>query len=569
MPQIIPSDIKISQKAKLLPIIKIARKLGIREKYLELYGDFKAKVSLNILKSIKSRNSGKYIFVTAITPTPFGEGKTVITIGLSMALNRINKKACACIRQPSLGPVFGIKGGAAGGGYAQVVPMEDVNLHLTGDFHAASVAHNLCAAYMDNSIFKGNPLDIDTNNINWKRVVDVNDRFLRHINIGMGSKNDGIPRKTGFDITAASELIAILALAQDLQDLRQRIGRIVVAYSKKMKPITAEDIKVAGAMTVLLKDAIKPNLLQTLEKTPCFIHSGPFANIAHGNSSIIADKIALKLSDYVVTEGGFGADIGGEKFFDIKCRISGLKPDVAVLVCSVRALKAHSGDYDITSGKPLNNIILRENVSAVERGCSNMDKQIENIKVFGVPLVVCINKFIHDTEKEIAAVKRRALAAGADAVCLSEVWEKGGEGGIELARTIVNLIREKKSNFRFLYPLELSIKEKISRIAKTIYGANEVAYSEIAEKKISMYKKLKYDKLPICMAKTHLSLSHDPKRKGRPRGFKLPVNDLQLSAGAGFIYVLCGDIKTMPGLPKNPCGTEVDIDKNGQVVGLS
>lgn len=568
MPHSVPEDIKIAQKAKLLPIETIAKKLGIRHKYLELYGDYKAKVSLDIVKKLKSRKTGKYIFVTAITPTPLGEGKTVTTLGLAMALNKIGKKATACIRQPSLGPVFGIKGGASGGGYAQVVPMEDVNLHLTGDFHAASIAHNLCAAYLDNSIFKGNPLDIDPNTINWRRVVDVNDRFLRHITIGMGSKNDGTPRKTGFDITAASELIAIIALAQSLEDLRSRIGKIVVAYDKKQKPITTEDIKVAGAMTVLLKDAIKPNLLQTLEKTPCFIHSGPFANIAHGNSSIIADKIALKLSDYVVTEGGFGADIGAEKFFNIKCRTSGLKPDVCVLVCSVRALKAHSGDFEVKSGKPLGSNILRENVSAVERGCSNLDKQIENIKCFGVPLVVCINRFNSDTDKEIQAVKKCALSSGADQVSVSNVWGEGGEGGVELAKTVLGVIKNKKSHFRFLYPLDLSIKEKISRISKTIYGAKEISYSDIAEKKIALYKKLKFDNLPICMAKTHLSLSHDPKRKGRPRGFKLPISDLQLSAGAGFIYVLCGDIKTMPGLPTVPCGVKVDIDKQGRVVGL-
>lgn len=568
MPHAILEDIKIAQKAKVLPIEKIARKLGIRSKYLECYGQYKAKVSLDILKRLKSRKSGKYVFVTAITPTPFGEGKTVTTLGLSMALNKLNKKATACIRQPSLGPVFGIKGGASGGGYAQVLPMEDVNLHLTGDFHAASIAHNLCAAYLDNSIFKGNPLDIDVNNINWKRVVDVNDRFLRHINIGMGGKSDGAPRKSGFDITAASELMAILALAQDFNDLRSRVGKIVVAYDKNQRPITTEDIKVAGAMAVLLKDAIKPNLLQTIEKTPCFIHSGPFANIAHGNSSIIADKIAIKLSDYVVTEGGFGADVGAEKFFDIKCRISRLKPDVCVLVCSVRALKVHSGDFEAKSGRPLDNLILRENVSAVERGCSNLDKQIENIKCFGVPTVVCINRFNSDTEKEIQAVKRCALSSGANRVAVSEAWAKGGEGGIELAKAVLDAIKKEKSHFRFLYPLDLSIKEKISRIAKTIYGAKEVSYSEIADNKISMYKKQKFDKLPICMAKTHLSLSHDPKRKGRPRGFKLPVSDLVLSAGAGFIYVLCGDISTMPGLPTVPCGTKVDIDKHGQVVGL-
>lgn len=560
-------SLKIAQGAKLLPIEKVAKKIGLRDKYIEYYGKYKAKISLDMLKSMSSRKNGKYIFVTAITPTPLGEGKTVTTIGLSMALNKLNKKAAACIRQPSLGPVFGIKGGASGGGHAQVVPMEDVNLHLTGDFHAVSAAHNLCAAYLDNALFRENPLDIDLSNISLRRVVDVNDRFLRNITIGMGTKNDGITRRTGFDITAASEIMAILALAESLQDLRQRIGRMIVAYSKKGKPITAEDIKVAGPMTVLLKEAIKPNLLQTLDGSPCFIHAGPFANIAHGNSSILADRVALRLCDYVVTEGGFGADIGAEKFFNIKCRASKLKPDIVVLVCSIRALKVHSGDFEI-KGKNLDSLIYRENISAVERGASNLDKHIENIKCHGLPVVVCINRFPNDSEKEIQAVKRCALASGADAVAVSEVYQKGGEGGVELAKTVLDVLSKKKPSFRFLYPLDMSIKEKIARIAKTIYGAKEVVYSEEAEKKMREYKKLKITDLPICMAKTQYSLSHDPKRKGRPKNFKFQVMDIFLSAGAGFIYVLCGDIKTMPGLPKVPRGFSIDIDKQGNVTGL-
>ncbi|NQT21852.1 MAG: formate--tetrahydrofolate ligase [Candidatus Omnitrophica bacterium] len=559
---------KIAEKATMVPIKDIARKFGIKSKHIELYGNYKAKVSLDALKGRKSHTKNKYIFVTAITPTPYGEGKTVTTIGLSMAFNKLNKKSIACIRQSSLGPIFGAKGSASGGGYAQVLPMEDVNLHLTGDSHAVTAANNLCAAFLDNMIFRGNPLDVDIANLNWDRVEGVSDRFLRNVTVGMGTKKDGIPTKTSFGITESSELMAILSLSENLGDLRARIGRIVVGYTKKNRPVTTENIKVAGAMAALLKDAIKPNLLQTLEKTPCFIHTGPFGNIAHGNSSIIADKIALGRADYVVTEGGFGADVGAEKFFNIKCRTSGLKPDVCVLVCSIRALKAQSGDYDVTASKPIDSYISRENVSAVERGCSNLDKQIENIKCFGVPVVVCINRFNTDTEKEINAVKRCAISSGADRVAVSEAWSMGGAGAIELAKTVQDAIKNCPSKFRFLYPVDMSIKEKISRIAKTIYGAKEISYSETALKKIALLRKLKFHALPICMGKTHLSLSHDSKRKGRPRGFKLPVNDLHLAAGAGFIYVQCGDIKTMPGLPLNPRGKRIDIDKQGNITGL-
>lgn len=562
------SDLVIAQSAKMKPIIEIAKKLGIDRKYLELYGDYKAKVSLDILKKIrKNKKRAKYIDVTAITPTPLGEGKTVTTIGLSMALNRIGKKTITCIRQPSLGPVFGIKGGAAGGGYSQVIPMEDFNLHFTGDVHAVSLAHNLCAAFLDNVILRNNYLDIDMEKIFWRRVVDVSDRSLRNIKIGLGTKDDGIPRESGFDISVASEIMAILALATDIFDLRKRIGRVVVAMRKDGSPVTAEDLKVAGSMTVLLKDAIKPTLIQTLENTPVLVHAGPFANIAHGNSSILADKIAMGLADFVVTESGFGADCGAEKFFDIKCRASGLKPDVVVLVCSVRALKMHSGRFKVVAGKPLDKELISENIDAVRGGCLNLQKQIENIKLFGVPCVVAINKFSFDTEKEIEVLKNIALQSGADDVALSQVWAKGGRGGVDLAKAVVKQAN-KKSNFRFLYPLDLGIKEKIEIIAKRIYGAKDISYSTLADEKIQLYTKLKYDRLPICMAKTHLSLSHDPNLKGRPKDFVLPIRDVRASVGAGFLYPVCGEMRTMPGLPTIPAGTKIDIDRKGRVVGL-
>lgn len=560
------SDLDIAQRAKIKPITAIAKKLGVDKKYLELYGDYKAKISLDLLKKIKGRKNAKYIDVTAITPTPLGEGKTVTTIGLSQALNLIGNKTITCIRQPSLGPVFGIKGGAAGGGYSQVIPMEDFNLHFTGDVHAVSLAHNLCAAFLDNAIFH-NTQDIDINNIFWRRVMDVSDRSLRNIKIGLGTKEDGIPRDSGFDISVASELMAILALASDLFDLRKRIGRIVVAMRKDGTPVTTEDLKVAGSMTVLLKDAIKPTLIQTLENTPVLVHAGPFANIAHGNSSIIADRIAIKLGDFVVTESGFGVDCGAEKFFDIKCRYSGLKPDVVVLVCSVRALKMHSGRFKVVAGKPLDKGLTSENLEAVLEGCPNLEKQIENIRLFGVPCVVAINKFTFDTKREIEVVKKAAIEAGAFDAVESQVWAKGGKGGIDLAKAVVKAASQ-KSEFKFLYPLDLSIKEKIETIATKIYGAKEVSYSPQAEEKIKLYTKLQYDKLPICMAKTHLSLSHDPSLKGRPKDFTLPIKDVRASVGAGFLYPLCGEMRTMPGLPTVPAGTVVDIDKRGRVVGL-
>jgi formate--tetrahydrofolate ligase len=563
----VPSDIEIAQAAKMKPIGDIAAKAGIDKEYLELYGNYKAKVSLDIVEKNKNKKNGKYIDVTAITPTPLGEGKTVTTIGLSMGLNRIGKKTTVCIRQPSLGPVFGIKGGAAGGGYSQVVPMEDFNLHLTGDVHAVGLAHNLAAAFLDNSVLKDNPLNIDPQSIMWRRVIDVSDRFLRNITVGQGGKQDGFPRETGFDITVASEVMAILALTTDLGDIRKRIGKIVLATTHDGKPVTTEDIKVAGAMTVLMKDAIKPTLMQTLENTPCLVHAGPFANIAHGNSSIIADRIALKLSEYVVTESGFGADCGAEKFFNIKCRYSGLIPDAVVMVCSIRALKMHSGQFKVVAGKPLDKGLTTENIEAVNKGATNLEKQIENMRLFGVPVVVAINRFTADTDKEVEAVRKKALAAGAEDAVVSDVWAKGGRGGEALAKAVVKAA-EKKSNFKFLYPLDIPIKEKIKKIATAIYGASKVEYSPLANKKIELYEKLGYGNLPLCMAKTHLSLSHDPKLKGRPEGFTLPIRDVRASVGAGFLYPLCGEMRTMPGLPSVPAGSKVDIDSKGKVVGL-
>lgn len=562
------SDIEIARKARLKPITAVARELGIAGKYLESYGDYKAKVSLSLLDKIKSRKKGKYVVVTAITPTPLGEGKTVTTIGLSMALNRIGQKTACCIRQPSLGPVFGIKGGAAGGGYSQVVPMEDFNLHLTGDVHAVGLAHNLCAAFLDNHLFRKNELDIDPDKIFWRRVVDVSDRSLRNVRIGLGNGENGVERDTGFDITVASEIMAILALTSSLQDLRKRIARIVVALSKDASPVTCEDLKVAGAMTVLLKDAIKPNLLQTLENTPCFVHAGPFANIAHGNSSILADDMAIRLADFVVTESGFGADCGLEKFFDIKCRTSGLKPDAAVLVCSVRALKMHSGRFNVVAGRPLGKALTKEDIDMVEDGCSNLEKQIENIRLFGVPCVVAINRFSTDTAREIDLVKSRAIKHGAIDCVVSDLWRRGSKGGLALARSVV-AASQGKSRFKFLYNLNLPIKEKIGVIAKKIYGAKGVCYEPSAEKAIALYGKSGLGGLPVCMAKTHLSLSHDPCLKGRPRDFILPVRDVRPSAGAGFLYALCGEMRTMPSLPSHPVGEKIDIDSQGRTVGLS
>jgi formate--tetrahydrofolate ligase len=561
------SDLEIAQRAKLLPITEIARGLGLDEDELELYGKTKAKIALSVMKRLGDRPNGKYIDVTAITPTPLGEGKTTTTIGLSMALNRIGARAIAAIRQPSLGPVFGIKGGAAGGGYAQVVPMEDFNLHLTGDVHAISLAHNLLAAMIDNSITHGNKLKIDPLSITWPRVVDVSDRALRKVVIGLGGKENGNPRETGFDIAVASELMAILGLTTSLKDFRARLGRIVVALDQDGKAVTAEDLKSAGAMAVLLRDAIKPTLLQTTENTPVMIHAGPFANIAHGNSSILADLIGLKLADCVVTESGFGADMGMEKFMNIKCRASGLVPDAAVMVCTVRALKMHSGRFRVVAGRPLDPGLLREDLKAIEDGIANLEKQIENVRLFGVPVVVAVNVFPTDTEAEIELIRERSLAAGAEGAYRSDVWAKGGAGAEELAHGVLKAA-ERPKDFRFLYELDRPIKEKIEAIATKIYGADGVDYTSAAEQQIKKYTELGYGNLPICMAKTHLSISHDPNLKGRPRGFRVPIREVRASMGAGFLYPLLGEMRTMPGLPSEPNTWKIDLDDDGNVVGL-
>jgi formate--tetrahydrofolate ligase len=561
----VQSDLEIAQQASLRKIEEVAEEAGVLRDELELYGDYKAKVKLDILDRLADRPDGKYIDVTAITPTPLGEGKTVTTIGTTQALCHIGKNAIVCIRQPSLGPVFGIKGGAAGGGHSQVIPMEDFNLHLTGDVHAVSIAHNLAAAFLDNHMRRKNRLNVDPDSISWNRVVDLNDRWaLEEVVIGLAR---GFVRQSGFDISVASELMAVLGLASDLQDLRQRVGRCVVGYTYDNEPVTCEDLQCAGAMTVLLKDALKPTLMQTLEGGPAFVHTGPFANIAHGNSSILADKIALKLGDYVVTESGFGADIGMEKFMNIKCRISGLVPNAVLVVATVRALKMHSGQFRVVPGRPLPDEMLEENPDAVAAGCENLEKHIENVGMFGVPSVVCINRFTDDKPSEIEVIEKKAKEAGAERVVTSNVWAEGGEGGVEVAEALVEAC-EKPSKFKLLYPDDASIEDKIEAIATRVYGADGVEFSRAARRKIRLFSKLGYDRLPICMAKTHLSLSHDPSLKGRPSGFTLPVRDIRPSLGAGFLYPLCGDMRTIPGLPSKPAGNDVDIDEDGNVVGL-
>ncbi|MFP4055794.1 MAG: formate--tetrahydrofolate ligase [Candidatus Brocadiia bacterium] len=575
-----PSDLEIAQAAALKPILDIAEEAGIQRNELELFGDLKAKVKLDILDRLADQPNGKYIDVTAITPTPLGEGKTVTTIGLSQALKHIGKRVFTCIRQPSQGPTFGIKGGAAGGGHSQVVPMEDFNLHLTGDIHAVGAAHNLLAAAIDARILHEDRLsdkklakaglkrlNIDPYSIMWNRVVDVSDRAMRNIVLGLGDKTDGRPRESGFDITVASEVMAILALADDLPDLRRRLGRITIGTSKRGKPVTAEDLGAAGAMTVLMRDAVKPNLMQTLEHSPAFVHAGPFANIAQGNSSIIADKVALKLADYVVTESGFGADCGMEKFMNLKCRISGLTPHCVVIVATVRALKMHGGGPKVVPGKSLDLAYTGENLELLEAGCCNLVRHIENAKQFGVNVVVAVNRFTSDTDKEIECVRQAAVGAGAMGAYESNVWAKGGEGGAELAEAVVEAC-EKPSEFKFLYQDNWPIKKKIETIAYKVYGAEAVDYASEAERKIALYTKLGYDKLPICMAKTHLSLSHDPSLKGAPTGFTLPVRDVRASVGAGFLYPLCGEMRTMPGLPTTPAFMDVDITDEGKVKGL-
>jgi len=617
----VPSDIEIAQEAELKQISLVAEEVGLLPDELELYGSHKAKVRLEVLERLKDVPDGKYIDVTAITPTPLGEGKSTTMVGLSQALGaHLGKRVFTCIRQPSQGPTFGIKGGAAGGGYSQVVPMEEFNLHLTGDIHAITAANNLCAAAIDARIYheskqpddeklfntlcpadkqgnrrfspsmlrrlkklgidKADPneltreekarfarLDIDPASITWRRVVDTNDRFLREIEIGLGPEEQ-MPRRTGYDITVASEIMAILALTTDLADMRERMGRIVIGTSRKGEAITAEDLGVAGAMTVLMKDAIKPTLMQTLEGTPVFVHAGPFANIAHGQSSIIADRIALKLADYVVTESGFGADIGMEKFFDIKCRYSGLIPQVVVMVATVRALKMHGGGPKVVAGRPLAAAYTEENLDLLKAGLCNLQHHIHNAKKYGINVVIAVNSFATDTPAEVELVRQAAVEAGAEDAIVCTHWMDGGKGAVALAEAVVKAA-EKPTRFKFLYDLDLSIKEKIEIICKDIYGADGVDYLPEAEEKIALYTRLGFDKLPLCMAKTHLSLSHDPELKGEPKGFIIPIRDIRASVGAGFLYPLLGTMRTMPGLPTRPVFYDVDLDlETGRVLGL-
>ena len=564
----IPSDLAIAQGANLVHIDRIAEEMGLDPATdLEHYGRYVAKINLESLEGLKSRPDAKYVDVTAVTPTPLGEGKSTTTVGIGQAMKHIGKRAIITVRQPSQGPTFGIKGGAAGGGYSQIVPMENFNLHLTGDIHAISAAHNLIAAMLDAHIYHGNARDIDIHNIPWRRVVDLNDRALRNIIVGLGKRFDGVPRQSGYDITVASEIMAILALTTSLQDMRERIGKMVVAYDRDKNPVTAEDIRAAGAATVLMKEAIKPNLMQTLENTPALVHAGPFANIAHGNSSIIADLIAMKCGDYVVTESGFGADIGAEKFFNIKSRISGLKPNAVVLVTTIRALKAHTGKYRIIPGKPIDPALKEENVADVEAGAVNMARHLENLMKFGVNPVVAINVFADDSPAEIDAVREIALAKGATGVAVARHWAEGGAGAVELAEMIVSAC-EMPNEFRLLYPDDMSIRDKIETIATEIYRADGVDYAPIASRKIRQYEEQGLRELPICMAKTHLSLSDNPKLKGAPDGFRITITDIRAAAGAGFIFPLCGDVRTMPGLGRRPAAMNVDIDEDGKVVGL-
>ena len=557
------SDIEIAQAATLKPIQEIAAKAGILEDELELYGRYKAKIDyMAVLNRLAATPDAKIINVTAITPTPLGEGKTVTSIGITEAMAQNGKKVMLALREPSLGPVFGIKGGAAGGGYSQLIPMEDLNLHFTGDIHAVGVANNLLAAMIDTHLMHGNELKIDPLTISWRRVVDLNDRAMRQIVNGLGGKLNGIPRETGYDITVASEVMAILGLATSLKDLRERLGRITFGYSTEGEPLTAEDIKAAGSMAVLLKDAIKPNLMQTLEGNPCLVHAGPFANIAQGNNSIIADKVAMKLADYVVTESGFAADLGSEKFMDIICRYGGFAPSCVVITCTMRALKMHGG-------LPANPELLKgENDEALAKGCENLAKQIENMKLFGIPVVVTINRFDFDRDTEVEIVRKKAIEAGAEDAVPIEVHAKGGAGGREAAEVVCKAA-DRGGDFKFLYPLEASIKEKIETIATKIYGADGVDYLPEAEAKIKLFTDQGLDKLPLCMAKTHLSLSHDPALKGRPRGFRVPIRDIRPATGAGYLYPLLGEMRTMPGLPKRPAAVDVDIDvETGRIIGL-
>lgn len=555
----IPSDIDIAKASNIKPIFEIAHEAGLAEDELELYGKYKAKVSLDVLERYEDKPDGKLILVTAINPTPAGEGKTTTNIGLSMGLNKIGKKAITALREPSLGPSFGIKGGAAGGGYSQVIPMEDINLHFTGDLHAITSAHNLLSALLDNHVHQGNSLNIDTRNITWKRVLDMNDRALRNIVVGLGGRTQGVPREDGFDITVASEIMAILCLATSLKDLKARLGRMIVGYNYDKQPVTCDDLEATGALSILLKDAIKPNLVQTLENTPALIHGGPFANIAHGCNSVMATKLALKLGEYTVTEAGFGADLGAEKFFNIKSRYANLTPDCAVVVATIRALKNHGG----VKKADLN----EENLKALEDGYANLKKHVENVAKFNVPAVVAINKFPTDTEKEIELLFEKCKLDGIDVV-LSDVWAKGGEGGIDLAKKVVEVVEKGEANFSPLYSENETIKVKIERIAKEIYGAKGVEYTKACEKQIKEIEALGYDKLPICMAKTPLSLSDDPTLKGRPENFHITVRQIKVSNGAGFLVALTGNVMTMPGLPKKPAANNMYLSDEGEISGL-
>jgi formate--tetrahydrofolate ligase len=553
----VKTDIQIAQEAKIVNIMEIAKKIGLDEDSIEQYGKYKAKVDLKVLKKLENKKDGKLVLVTAITPTPAGEGKSTVTVGLTQALNKLGKSSIAALREPSLGPVFGMKGGATGGGYSQVIPMEDINLHFTGDLHAIGVAHNLIAACIDNHINSGNALDIDLTKITWKRVLDMNDRALRNIVIGLGGKANGIPRESSFQITVASEIMAALCLATSLSDLKDKIRSMVFGYARDGKALKVGDLKIEGAITALLKEAIKPNLVQTLENTPVFIHGGPFANIAHGCNSILATKLALKLSDYTITEAGFAADLGAEKFLDIKCRKGGLTPNCVVVVATVRALKHHGGAKELSE----------ENLEALKKGIANLDKHIENMKKYNLPVVVAINRFVSDTEKELEFVDKHCREFGVP-VALCEVWAKGGEGGIALAEEVLAQLEKGTDNYTPLYDLDMSIKEKIEKIAKEIYGADGVEFTGPAKKMLKTIDELGYGKLPVCMSKTQKSLSDNAALLGRPTGFTVSVKELRISAGAGFIVAMAGDIIDMPGLPKKPAAESIDIDENGKIDGL-
>jgi formate--tetrahydrofolate ligase len=562
-----PSDLAIAKGATLRPLVDVAAGMGIGEHLITPYGREVAKIELAAIDELADRPRAKYVLVSAVTPTPLGEGKTTTTVGLGQAMRHIGRSATVAIRQPSMGPTFGIKGGAAGGGYSQVVPMETLNLHLTGDFHAVTEAHNMLSAILDNHLFQGNALDVDQHAITWRRVLDVNDRVLRNVIVGLGSKTDGVPRQTGFDITAASEVMAIFALARSVPEMRERLGRIVVAYSRDGKPITAEDIGGAGAMAVIMRDALRPNLLQTLENTPVLVHAGPFGNIAHGNSSVVADLIGIHSGDFLITEAGFGADMGAERFFNIKCRASGLRPDAAVVVTTVRALKAHSGHHRVIAGKPLPEALLAENPDEVHAGGANLRKQIENIRLHGVSPVVAINAFPGDHPSEHTAIAEIAEAVGArSAVCTH--FADGGRGAVELARAVAEAAEE-PSHFRFLYPDDAPLREKIETVARRVYGADGVDYDLSAARQIDSYERNGFGNLPVCIAKTHLSISSDASLKGAPTGWRLPVREVRASVGAGFIYPICGDMRTMPGLGANPAAHRIDLDANGEIVNLS